>query len=235
VVISGLYTDFAGNTLKNPPNIGAYESNSVVAPLLLPVYQNSVIQNVSPFLLEMTYNASLADIVPSNSAFTILVNSVARSVNSVSISGAKVLLTLSSAIKFGDIVTVSYTKPATNPLQNTAGGQAISISTQLIVNNIVSPATNPVTSKIGMTIFPNPVHQIINIQFDYTGTFSVSDVTKSPQIIRIFDITGKLYIEKLLDTGVKNAQLPINLKPDIYTVIVLSGGVTMASQKMIVY
>jgi hypothetical protein len=57
----------------------------------------------------------------------------------------------------------------------------------------------------------------------------------SPQIIRIFDISGKLFIEKSVVTGVKNIRIPINLRSGVYTVVILSSGVEMASQKIMVY
>jgi uncharacterized repeat protein (TIGR02059 family) len=78
----------------------------------------------------MTYSTTLANIVPAASAFTVQVNSVTRTVSSVSISGTKVLLTLSSPVVYGNTVTVAYTKPSTNPLQTSTGAQASSISCQ---------------------------------------------------------------------------------------------------------
>ena len=75
----------------------------------------------------MTYNITLANIVPAASAFTVLVNSAARSVNSVTISGTNVQLTLASPVVYGDIVTVAYTKPSGNPLQTASGGQAATV------------------------------------------------------------------------------------------------------------
>jgi uncharacterized protein (TIGR02145 family)/uncharacterized repeat protein (TIGR02059 family) len=97
------------------------------------------IENATPTLLEMNYDISLANIVPAKSAFTVIVNSVSRTVNSVAISGTKVQLTLASAIVYGDVVTVSYTKPASNPLQTVSGGQAVSITAQNVTNNINAP------------------------------------------------------------------------------------------------
>jgi hypothetical protein len=139
---------------------------------------------------------------------------------------------LASAIKFGDIVTVAYTKPATNPLQTATGGLATSISAQSIINNLINPLKDASTVTITMTIFPNHVHKIINVLLAYSSTPSTS---LSPEIIRILDISGKLFIEKLLVTGVTNIKIPLNLESGIYTVIMLANGVQMASQKMIVY
>ena len=105
-------------------------------PAAIPIYMSSVVENATPTILEMTYSLSLANIVPTASAFTVTVNSVNRTVSSVSISGTKVQITLASAVVYGDIVTVGYTKPATNPLQTAAGGQAESITAQNVTNNV---------------------------------------------------------------------------------------------------
>jgi uncharacterized repeat protein (TIGR02059 family) len=132
--ITDITNDFDGNTFNDPPSIGIYEY-FVAA---VPVYQSALIANTSPSILEMTYNYSLANIPPAPSAFSVQVNSVARGVNTVSISGTKVRLTLSSSVVAGDIVTVSYTKPASNPLQTPSGGEADNISSKPVVNNVAS-------------------------------------------------------------------------------------------------
>ena len=120
------------------PDLGWFESSSGSTTPAIPVYQSSVIENTTPSRLEIIYNLSLANIVPGASAFSVMVNTVVRSVNSVAISGTKVLLTLSSPVVYGDVVTVSYTKPAANPLQTATGGQAASIGAQTVTNRIAS-------------------------------------------------------------------------------------------------
>ena len=68
--ITGLTTDYAGNAVKNPPSIGAYEYGSSPAPTAVPVYQSSVVENTTPFLLQMTYDLSLNNLmVPATTAF----------------------------------------------------------------------------------------------------------------------------------------------------------------------
>ncbi|MCJ7450026.1 MAG: hypothetical protein MUO72_20320 [Bacteroidales bacterium] len=109
--------------------------------LPIPVYQSSAIENDTPSVLEMTYDLTLANIVPPSSAFTVTVNSVARGVSNVVISGTMVLLTLSKPVVYGDIVTVAYTKPSTNPLQTAEGGRVSSMSIQNVTNNVNSPAS----------------------------------------------------------------------------------------------
>jgi uncharacterized repeat protein (TIGR02059 family) len=104
----------------------------------LPVYVSSVIENAAPAVLVMTYSLTLASTpVPDVSAFAVTVATVARTVSSVVISDKKVQLTLSSPVVKGDVVTVAYTKPATNPLQTPDGLQAASITTpQSVTNNV---------------------------------------------------------------------------------------------------
>jgi uncharacterized repeat protein (TIGR02059 family) len=123
------------------PDMGysEYVTGSVIPPS--PLYISSVIENSTPARLDMTYSTSLANIIPATSAFTVMVNSVGRNVTGVTISGTKVLLTLQSPVAYGDVVTVSYTKPSTNPLQTSAGGLAASIAGQNVVVNVVNTAT----------------------------------------------------------------------------------------------
>jgi len=217
------------------PDLGAFEIQTSAITQAIPIYSSSVVENATPSLLSMTYNMTLANVVPAASTFSVRVNSVAITVNKVEISGTRVLLTLPSAIKFGDIITVSYTKPASNPLQTTTGGQALSISAQSIINNLINPVKDAIPGAITMTISPNHIHRIINILMQYTNSFSIQDPAMSPQIIRIFDISGKLFLEKLLVTGIANIKLPINLNSGFYTVLIFSGGLQMASQKIVVY
>ncbi len=220
-------TAFTGSA----PDLGAFESQSSksAAPVALPTYTSSVIENAAPSVLSVTYNLALANVIPAASAFAIKVNSAARSVKSMTISGAKVLITLASPVVNGDVITVAYTKPATNPLQTSTGGQAATIAAQKAVNN-VAPASKTVTqSTIKMTIFPNPVHMIINILLQSAST------AVSQQTIKIFDISGKLCLQRFLDTGTTKVQIPINFKSGIYIVQVFSGSLIMASQKIIVY
>jgi uncharacterized repeat protein (TIGR02059 family) len=143
--INGLTTDYDGKVLNNPPSIGAFESGSIITPPTIPVYQNSIVSNSTPSLLEINYNLSLAIVVPSSAAFSVKVNSLTRNVNTVTISGTKILLTLASPVINGDLITVSYTKPISNPIQASSGGQAASISSETVTNN-VAPGIPPVYS-----------------------------------------------------------------------------------------
>ena len=83
---AGTYSMFATNNNYDTASIEGIvviPGNKVIQDFVLvpsiPKYLSSVIENGTPAVLEMTYNLTLADIVPDVSAFTVTVNSVARS------------------------------------------------------------------------------------------------------------------------------------------------------------
>jgi uncharacterized repeat protein (TIGR02059 family) len=152
VSLDGSYIDAKGAKYSGTITLLPFTSSVLMvdpnpsAPPATPVYISSAIENISPSVIELTYNLTLANIVPAASAFTVQVNSVARSVTSVSVSGTKVLLTLSSPVAYGNTVTVSYTAPSSSQLQTSAGGLAASVSAQSVTNRINAPSPTPVFS-----------------------------------------------------------------------------------------
>ena len=142
-------TNVGQSYIGTAPDLGCYEYSSGSVTPAIPVYVGSAIENASPARLEMTYNLTLSNIVPAASAFIVRVNSVTRSVNSVAISGTKVLLTLASPVVNGDVITVAYTKPSSNPLQTSSGGQAVTISAQTVTNRVSASAPVYLSSGVG--------------------------------------------------------------------------------------
>ena len=227
------YTKPSSNPLQTAAGgqaatLAAQNVTNNVAAVALPAYVSSVIQAATPTSLDITYSLSLANIVPATSAFSVMVNSVARQVSSVTISGSVVYLKLASAVANGDVVTVAYTKPSTNPLQTSGGAQAASVGAQS-VTNLVAPAKDSGAPNITMTISSNPVHHIVNIALKYITS------ALSPEIIRILDMSGKMYVQKQITTGATSVKMAVNLKSGVYSVLLLSGGFQVASQKIIVY
>ena len=223
---------FAGKA----PDLGAFEGQSATGSATPPVLKLAVIENSSPSVIVLNYDLALSSsIIPAASSFNVQVNSVARAVKSVLISGTNIQLTLASAVKVGDVIKVTYTKPAANPLQTANGGVAPPLTAQSVTNHVTASILNNATAKITLTINPNPVHSVINILFAYASSFSKQDPATTPQIIRILDISGNCYIEKVITTGIAGTSFPINLRSGIYSVLVSSGGQDISSQKMIVY
>ena len=122
-------------TLKPYTSIVLMRDPSPIVPIV-PIFVEALIENNAPTNLEMTYNVNLANVVPAASAFSVKVNSLVRIVNSVSILGTKVMLTLDSPLFYSDIVTVDYNKPSVKPIQTISEGQAASLSSQSVINNV---------------------------------------------------------------------------------------------------
>ena len=166
---------------KNP-DIGAYEFQSGL-PAPSPIFLSSVVENATPSIIGMTYDLTLANIVPSASVFSVSVNSVARTVNSVAISGTKILLTLSSPVANGNVVTVSYTKPANNPIQTASGGQAVSLSAQTVLNNVIPPIPVYVSSVI-QNATPNNLEITYNLSLAIIAPASAAFSVKVNSVAR---------------------------------------------------
>jgi len=175
----GLKTDYDGNSFKDPPSIGAYEYDSKPTSPVIPIYQSSYIENATPSVVEMIYNLSLANIVPETSAFLVIVNEVTRIVNSATISGTKVLLTLATPVVYGDNVTVSYTKPATNSLQSTSGGQTVTISAQMVSNRVNAVSAPPIIVTPPAVMNTPPVAVVNYSLSSYSGFVNEIDASGS--------------------------------------------------------
>jgi uncharacterized repeat protein (TIGR02059 family) len=194
-------------------------NNVVVVP---PLYVSSAVENANPSLLEITYSLALANIVPPASAFTVLVNSATRAINSVSISGTRVLLFLAAPVAYGDAITVAYSKPSINPLQTASGALAATISAQTTVNNVADPAAPAVK------IFPNPANEFINIR--------IIDPALVPDFIRIINLLGVEVLHDIVNPDVREFQIPVNLlHVGIYVVQIGTDNKTQFSQKLAVF
>ena len=91
----------------------------------------------------LTYNEPLdPDSIPGTSAFTVKVGGTSRTISTAAASGASgIVLTLSTAFRPGDTLTVSYTVPTLNPIQDIAGNDAAALTNEAVSNTL--PATAP--------------------------------------------------------------------------------------------
>jgi len=110
---------------------------------ITPVYVKALVDNNAPTKIETTFSTNLAqNITPASSSFTVRVNSSSRNISNISISGNTVTIALTAPVIYGDLVTISYTKPALNPLQSTDGGQVATFSSKTVTNNCI--VTSPI-------------------------------------------------------------------------------------------
>ena len=140
-IVTVSYTKPATNPLQSEYGIPAASisdqpvTNNILPAGDPPVYLSSIIPTY-PTIMVMNYSLTLANIVPATSSFTVKVNSVARNIQSVRIYGSAVWVYLETGVAAGDIVTVAYTRPSTNPLQSEDGIAAASLTPQPVTNNL---------------------------------------------------------------------------------------------------
>ena len=92
--------------------------------------------------LKVVFNEDLdPDSLPAPGDFDVQVASSSRSVESggVAIADDTVTLTLSSAVTHDEAVTVAYTGPTSNPLQDAAGNAVADFAAQTVTNNTDAP------------------------------------------------------------------------------------------------
>lgn len=180
----------------------------------VPSFSGAAVENAAPLVIVLTYSLSLANIVPAATAFSVKVNGTNRTVSSVVVSGTKVQLTLASPIVYGDVVTVAYTKPATNPLQTSAGGEAASLSARTVTNNCAAPATPQpqpqpqpppnqppvvtISSPVKGSSYTSPATVIIDVEaYDHDG--SIHSVILYNGNVKIGERTAAPYSFSLKD------------------------------------
>jgi uncharacterized repeat protein (TIGR02059 family) len=185
------YIDVMGTKYPGRVTLAPYASavlmvdpNPIASPTI-PIYISSDIENINPSVLGMTYNLGLANIIPATLAFSVMVNSIARNVSSVSVSGTKVLLTLTMPVVSGDNITVAYTKPTANPLQTPSGGQAATIGAQTVSNGVNAAVGPPDVVTLPVVVTPPaivntpPVVVVSYITETYTGFVGVLNASGS--------------------------------------------------------
>ena len=135
--------------------------------------------------LTLTYDEALDDTsTPANDAYAVMVGgSTGPAVQNVSISGMAVTLTLATPVTAGQMVTLDYT-PDANPVQDTAGNDAMMLDGQTVMNNTPmvlptisiaagpSPVTEGTAATFTLTAAPAPgTDLIVTVTVTETGTF----------------------------------------------------------------
>ena len=153
--------DLAGNEVATPrqspcwcfPSTQTIELNNLTAP---PALEGAT---AHPRWLTLTFDEMLdGNSVPAASAFTVKKTPPGGTEQTVSLAGAepvaisghRVTLTLAGPVAQGDVVTVSYAKPTSNPLRG-PDGKAPSFSGQSVTNLV---GMGPSVSQVAITSTP---------------------------------------------------------------------------------
>ena len=129
--------------------------------------------------LTMTFSEDLDETAaPANTVFTVKVGGgTGSNPTAVSISGSVVTLTLANAVASGQTVTVSYAKPATNPLKDLSGKEAGGF-----VDNDVSVDPPPE--------FPNATETFTVVENTTSGTVGTVTATDPENQTVVYSVEG---------------------------------------------
>ena len=98
----------------------------------------------------LTYNKPLDGAsTPSSTAFHLRMADNRVSVDEVSVNGSEVTLTLASPVQAGQTVSLDYTQPMSNPIQDGSGNKAQSFTRWYLVTESTITITNPVITVPG--------------------------------------------------------------------------------------
>jgi hypothetical protein len=191
-----------------------------------PANISATVEDTAPFDIVLTYNSTLSTVLPSDTCFTAVVNGSKAKISRVTVKEARVVISLSESLRNGDIITLSYSKPASNPLKGVSGGMIDAFSGMKITNNIKFVAIDMPAGAEKISVYPNPAkdYLFINIQ---------NPEASVKRTIFIYDFSGKLCMKKELDTDASH-KMPIDLRPGFYMLRIEKGSETSLVQKMIV-
>ncbi|WP_419858624.1 SwmB domain-containing protein [Candidatus Palauibacter irciniicola] len=146
-----------------------------------PTYSSAAVDGAA---LVITFNENIdATSEPAASSFAVLVNSVPRTVTDVDISDADVTLTLASAVDPGERVSVRYSAPATNPLQDGATNQVVSFGPETATNNTRAAVVG--APSITSSPAPGDTYQLgeqITVTVTFTDNVTVNKSGGTPRI-----------------------------------------------------
>ena len=115
-------------------NLSAREVTNNTPDTAAPALQTATVNGAT---LVLTYDEALDETSePAPGAYSVSVDGAAGvAPGSVAVSGSTVTLTLATAAAHGQAVTVSYTAPSSNPVQDANGNDAANLSRRAAINN----------------------------------------------------------------------------------------------------
>ena len=143
----------------------------------------------------LTYNEPLDGAsTPSSTAFVLRVAGNPVSINEVSVDGSEVTLTLAAPVQAGQTVSLDYTQPVSDPIQDASGNKAQSFTRWYLVTDSTMTGTVDTTAP---TVTISGVPSTSDAPFTATFTFSeavtgfaVGDITLGNATASSFTVTS---------------------------------------------
>ena len=136
----------------------------------------------------LTYNEPLdGDSTPSSTAFHLRVADNRASVDEVSVNGSEVTLTLASPVQAGQTVSLDYTQPMSNPIQDGSGHKAQSFTRwYLVTDSTITGTVDTTAPRVASIVRETPTSSPTNADsLTWRVTFSeaVSNVDAADFVV----------------------------------------------------
>jgi hypothetical protein len=130
--------DLAGNLMVTFSGL-AVTNNVSATDTQAPTFSSAQVANASPTVVQITMSESLAASVPPTSAFAITENGSAKTVSSVSVSGAVVSVTCATPFSTGTTIQVTYTAPGADPrIKDASSNVTATFGPSAVTNNVAA-------------------------------------------------------------------------------------------------
>jgi hypothetical protein len=196
--------DAAGNLLANFTGL-AITNNVAATDTTKPTFVSAQVANAAPSDIVITMSETLAAFTPATSAWSV---SGGKTVTGVARSGATVTLTCSAPYAYGDTITVTYTKPGSNALQDAAGNQTDNFGPSSVTNNIAAPAgfTIPLVNganiaRVSLTGLTVAVTDYATLAPVKVFTSKTSDTSGNCVIADALLVAGSWYVATVRDSA----------------------------------
>ena len=205
---TNITVELAADAVKDVPGNGIAEVLGTAVSLVdntAPAFVSAGTNDTDEVVL--TYSEALNTTQPATSAFTVEVGGNNRGVDTVAISGSAVTLTLASAFRPGDTLTVAYSKPGTNPIKDAADNEAASLPETTVTNNLAATAPEAVAS-----LTASNTSTFGKVQLDWSGGTWANGSAITRHEVRYYApiLTGTLTVKDLgsnflgCDTSIPN-------------------------------
>lgn len=163
-----------------------------VADTSKPTLSGAQVANATPTKVVLTFSETLGAWTPAAAAFAV---SGGKTISLVERSGATITLTVNTAYVYGDVITVTYTKPGSNALQDAAGNQVDSFGPSAVTNNVVQTVESikPAASSAAVAnASPSLVVITMSEPMDSAYDPAASAFTVSGHTVSAVDVTGSV-------------------------------------------
>ena len=182
--------DLAGNSAAGLTN---EEVRNVTGDGTAPVLQSAAVDRAT---LTLTYDEPLDPASePAASAYTVTVGGSGVSLaapDAVAVAGSAVTLTLAAAVAPGAAVTVSYTAPAVDPVQDLAGNDADGLADEAVTDTTPRPALSRAT--VGATTLVLFYDRILDGASEPAASAFTVTVAGSGRTVSDVDVTDRSVI-----------------------------------------